>query len=263
MPFWEANRKLLIGLALVLALVWAYWFFFVSPIRGETAELRDQIGNLKEAVRVYVDPDNPRAPDALKRMEAQRTALEAERKELGGMIFEVKAPYVLDPGVEASELPLERDRLVNALRARCAKSPVAFPAKAPLGFKGNNPQKEKIELALERLAVTARVVEAAERAGITAVRRLIQGKREDVSGASGAQLQRVPVTVSAQVTEESLVRLLAEISRPGAFLALESLDIRVARPDATHFEIKARVSGVLERTVRAPVGRAVGPLRRP
>ena len=118
MPFWEANRKLLIGLALVLALVGAYRFFFVSPIRGESAELREEVGNLEKAVKVYKNADNPRVPDALKRIETQRTALEAERKELGGMVFEAKAPYVLDPGVEASELPLERDRLVNALRAR-------------------------------------------------------------------------------------------------------------------------------------------------
>ena len=91
---------------------------------------------------------------------------------------------------------------------------------------------------------------------------MIQGKREDVSGKGDTFLQRVPLTVTLQMTEESLVRFLAEISRPGAFLSLDGLEIRVPSPNATRFEVKARVSGVLERAVRAPAGRAVGPLRR-
>jgi hypothetical protein len=249
--FWEANRKLLIGIGAALVAAIVFHFAVVEPRRSEARQLERDGGDLLKEIEKYRNKDTTISA-ALAALTKEREKLGTVRKGLGGVLLRIEKGSPYSPPKVSDPRFYFQDQLNKLRKARTEGRP--YPVNAPLGFTAETQKKDKPEILLERLAAVDRLTRAVERAGLRRVRGIRHRpmRTRSAKGVKAFHLAVLPMYLSATADERSLVQFLTEISRADSFLALESLAVEVTNPKARTFRITAGISALILRKSAAP-----------
>ncbi len=253
MSFWEANRKLLVGIGAVLLAGLIFHFAVVGALWSEgNASRRDGQVLLEEIESRRARPVESR--EAFATLKKQRLQIEKVLGGLGGVLLQIpkKSPYRV-PSMRRNDAQFYFEERLNILRKdRTEGRP--YPSKFPLGFTKAVQSKDGPEVLLERLAAVDRLTRAAHSAGLQRVWAIRHGpfKVRSSSKVTDVHLVLLPMELKATADERSLVQFCTEISRQGSFLALDSLDVEVSNPKANTFTMTVGVSALLMRSTPAP-----------
>lgn len=260
MSFWEANRKLLVGVGLSLLAALAVHLIAAGPRRSAAVEIEQGNEGLRHQIRKLLPPSGITTPQARQMLLADREGLEKVITGLRGLLLEISpsSKYRVPKGEIDPKFYFQK-QLDLLRRERCDGRP--YPSTMPLGFT-DQLKKEKADQLLERLAAADRLTAAAERAGLARVRGIRHGKIS-LRGAKGVKdmhLALLPMIVSATTDERGLISFLQEISRRDRFLALEAVNVEVTSPNAKTLNMTVTVTALVPRKGTGPKsGRTTAP----
>lgn len=237
--FWVATAVGAVALVIL-------WWAAVSPARGVARVAREESRGLRARIDRHFAPKGEPLDIVEKALAGEKESLVALRNELGGVGLEVPPEYV--PGADRDPLYFQKQlsEFRGWVRASARTRGVPFAnASAPLGFR-EGISEDVVAENLARLAVGRRFVEVAGKSGVRSVLRAqqITVPSFHVADAAAAGVQELPFKVTVAADEESLVRLVQEMSRPGQFLSIRGLIVEVRRPTSGTFEATLDLAGV-------------------
>jgi hypothetical protein len=258
--FWEANRKLLVGIGAVLVVGMIFHFAVVAALWSDGNTSRAEGDGLLEKIENRASKP-VEAGEAFARLKQQRLQIEKVLGGLGGGLLQIarNSPYRV-PSIRRNDARFYFEERLNILRKERTEGR-AYPAKCPLGFTKEVQSKDPPEVLLERLAAVDRLTGAAHSAGLQRVASIRHGplKVRSSSKVTDVHLVLLPMQLTATADERGLVQFCTQISREDAFLALDSLDVKVANPEAKTLTMTVGVSALLLRRKPAPSTRNTGP----
>lgn len=261
MNFWERNRKLIAAVIVAAIAAVVVHFVVVSPRYSESARIEEEENSaLRQEIAGINRDGGLDVPAALSRREERRKALDDVIKGMDNVLlvipdgsrFRVPASRRNDAKFYFQE---QQNRLFEE---RCAGG--QYPAKGVLGFLQDMYDSESAELLLERLAAVDRLTAAVNRAGVTRVRQIRHLKTtiHSAKGVKDAYLELLPMTVEMVADERATIEFLSEISRDGAYMALDGLDMQVTDAKSRTVTITAALSALVLRH-KAPPKSTGGP----
>jgi len=251
--FWEANRKLLVGIGVAVAAAVAFELTVVGAVRGEAQQHRSSSRDLLENVESHTKKKIG-VSDALAELQGQRDRLKKVMKGMDGLLLDIPkgSPYLV-PEMRRNDAKFYFEERLNALRKERVEGR-AYPGEFPLGFTKELREKEDPGLLLERLAAVDRLTRAAHAAGVERIRSIRHGslKIRSARGIKDVHLALLTMQITAVGGERSLVQFMTEISTEGRFLALEGLSVEVDNLKAKTFTMTANVSALRLRRSAPP-----------
>lgn len=232
--FWIATGLGAVACALL-------WWFVVARARALAGLERKESSELAEGVRKHFDPEGKPIEFVERTLGREKTRLADLRRDLWTIGIVLPPEYEPGPGRD----PLYFQEQLTEFRRWVRESGVTFAnARAPLGFR-EGVSEDVIPGQLARLAVARRFVEVVRNAGVKTVLRVQQmtvpSFRED---GPGAEIEELPFKATVAADEESLVRLVQEMSRPASFLSVRNAIVNVRNPTSGSFEATFELAGV-------------------
>jgi hypothetical protein len=221
----------------------------VSPALEDAARERKKIRNLRAQRARYFHKDGLPIAEAEALLSAQQKQLTALEKSVSGASLTIPEDLRPEEGRDVLYFQKMLAELCRSVRARGVE---IDKKSASLGFPADAPPDSADEL-LARLAVARRFFDAAVAARVRSVSRVEQPSIREVERPEvSVRLEEIPMRATCATDERGLIRLLQEISRPGAFLALKGLRIEVREPDSGVFHAALELAGVRTRKAAAP-----------
>jgi hypothetical protein len=217
------------------------WRAVVAPARALADSERKRSGTLAEGVRGHFDPDGKPIELVEKTLAREKAILVNLRRDLWAIGVALPPEYEPGPGRD----PLYFQEQLTEFRKWVRGSGVTFTnARAPLDFR-EEISEGMVPGQLARLAVARRFVEVVRNAGVKTVLRVQQltvpSFRQE---GPGADTEELPFKATVAADEESLVRLVHEMSRPAGFLSVRSTVVSVRDPSSGSFEATFELAGV-------------------
>jgi len=285
----KQSKRFLVGVAAGAVVLLAFRALLVSSVRDEADREIDEINNKLAKRKSYFRKGEP-VGKVKQELETEERTLKELESSVGPVELVLPPELALsDEHSKLSYYQMRRSRLNEraAQAAQAARTGITFGnAKSPLGLPLVVPD-EKVPEFLARLVVARRFLDAAVAARITRlvgaehpVRRITDGRSSGGAagrpaassaepsgtaragptgaGTSGGKgeakkervLEDLPMKVVVAANEQSLIRLLQEVSRPERFLALNDLRIHVSDPASGAFAATLELAGV--RMIEAP-----------
>ncbi len=237
--FWGATAVGAVAFAIL-------WWAAVSPAREDARAAREESRMLAARIERHFAPKGEPLDVVEKALAGERESLVALGNELGGVALEIPPEY--EPGPDRDPLYFQKQlsEFRGWVRASAQTRGVPFAnTSAPLGFR-EGISEDVVAENLARLAVGRRFIEVAGKSGVRSVLRAQQITVPSfrVADVAAAGIQELPFKVTVAADEESLVRLVQEMSRPGQFLSVRGLIVEVRRPASGTFEATLELAGV-------------------
>jgi hypothetical protein len=285
----KESKRFLVAVAVGAVVLVVFRAFLVSSVRGEADREIDEIKNKLARRESYFRKSGEPVGKVKKELETEERTLKALESSVGPVELVVPPELEASDEQSKLSYYQKQRSLLNERASQhgtqgAGRMGIVYGnAKSPLGLPLVVPD-EKVPEFLARLVVARRFLDAAVAAriqGLTSaehpVRHITDGRssggaagssaspRIDPTGGGSAGgkgdpknkkkkeervLEELPMKVVVAANEQSLIRLLQEVSRPERFLALNDLRIHVRDEKSGAFEATLELAGV--RMIEAP-----------
>lgn len=239
----QSSKRFWIATALGAIALAVLWLAALGPAWDLARSERQRSEEVARAIERHFLPKGEPLEFVEKALAGEKEALVELRTDLAGVGLEIPPPYRPGPDRDPLYFQKQLSEFRQWVRETGAGTGSPFPHDRPLGFR-EGVSKDLVPDNLARLAVARRFVEVVARSGVGKVLRARQLSTPSFRSTGAAEIEELAFKATVAADEESLTRLVQEMSRPGSFLSIKGIVIDVRRPTSGTFEATLDVAGV-------------------